>query len=127
MDNLTPEQIRAERMQRKWTQRAFADMIGVTPVSVSKWENGLTEPSYNHMRRIIEVFTHGADRDRVAELEAEVEALKSQQRELVERLTLLRQGDALYRAEIRAELERLATLVEGADVATPQSPPQAAE
>ena len=78
MTEYTPEQIRAERQRRKWTQRKFADMIGVTPVSVSKWETGLTEPSYNHMQRINEVFDHGADRDRVAELEADVSRLSGE-------------------------------------------------
>lgn len=123
MSKYTPQDIRSERIKRKWTQRAFADMIGVTPVSVSKWENGQTEPSYNHMRRISEVFDHGADRDRVAELEADVEALRTQQRELVARLNELLQEAREYRAETHAMFERLATRsADAGDAARPSRP-----
>lgn len=89
MNDYTADQLRDERLRRKWTQRRFADIIGVSTSAVSAWENGEKTPTYNHMRRINEVFDHGADRDRVAELEADVTELRAELARLVSAVTEL--------------------------------------
>lgn len=125
MTNYTGGQIKAERLRRKWTQRKFADMIGVTPVAVSKWENDLSEPSYNHMRRIREVFINGApDPDRLAELEAEISRLRQQQDDLDARVLRLVQDSESFRAVVT---KLLAIPVEPASGEALPSEPQAGQ
>ncbi len=34
-----------ERHQRQWSQQELANLIGTTPVNVSRWERGVTSPS----------------------------------------------------------------------------------
>ncbi|HLI05304.1 MAG TPA: FxSxx-COOH system tetratricopeptide repeat protein [Ktedonobacteraceae bacterium] len=45
-----------EREQRGWSQQEVADHIGTTPVSVSRWERGLTTPSSYFRRKLCELF-----------------------------------------------------------------------
>lgn len=42
--NLSPEDIKNLRLSLGWTQQHFAEMLGTALSSVSKWENGKSEP-----------------------------------------------------------------------------------
>lgn len=39
------EELRAERLSRHWSQKKVADQLGVTVVTVNRWEQGVTTPS----------------------------------------------------------------------------------
>ncbi len=41
---ISPAQLRQLRCQQGWTQRDLADHLDVDPVSVSRWERGLSRP-----------------------------------------------------------------------------------
>ncbi len=48
--------IKKEREKYNLTQAKLASLIGVTEKSVSKWENGRGQPSYENMLKICDVF-----------------------------------------------------------------------
>lgn len=48
--------IRQEREQRAWTQSEVAERIGSTRINVSRWENGITVPSFYYRQRLAELF-----------------------------------------------------------------------
>lgn len=39
-----------------WTQREFADKVGTTEVSVSRWFNGTRQPNIRWVERMIDVL-----------------------------------------------------------------------
>lgn len=43
------------RANVRMTREQFAEKIGVTPGTIANWENGKTEPSLSHLRKISEV------------------------------------------------------------------------
>lgn len=64
-----PGQIRALRAGLGLTQQAFADRVGVTKQAISLWEAGRSEPTVEHLLRIVnatgarlEVFFQTAER-----------------------------------------------------------------
>lgn len=40
------------RESKNMSQRALADMIGVDPVSVNRWEHGNSRPDWDNLRKI---------------------------------------------------------------------------
>ena len=54
----TPNRLlRAARIERGWTQQQVADRIGAPlPLSISRWENGMTFPSAYYIERLCQLF-----------------------------------------------------------------------
>ena len=48
--------LKAEREKRNMTQANLAELIGVTEKSISKWESGRGQPSYENMLKICKEF-----------------------------------------------------------------------
>lgn len=48
--------IRAERARRGLTQSALADIVGVVPMSIARWETGTAEPSVRHLFKMAQLF-----------------------------------------------------------------------
>ena len=43
------------RANVRMTREQFAQEVGVTPGTIANWENGKTEPSLSHLRKISEI------------------------------------------------------------------------
>lgn len=52
----TSQRLKYERRMRGWTQQDIARRIDVSPVSISRWENGQTHPSPFFRQRLCELF-----------------------------------------------------------------------
>lgn len=50
------EWLRAERERHGWTQKAFAEAVGVDQSQLSKIERGISEPTDKRAERIAELF-----------------------------------------------------------------------
>lgn len=48
--------IRAERVRVSMTQETLAEHLGVSAITVSKWERGETSPRVNHLAQIASLF-----------------------------------------------------------------------
>src|SRR5947209_1785507 len=44
------------RKQRNWLQQYVAAEIGTTPVNISRWEQGITNPSLSFRHKLCELF-----------------------------------------------------------------------
>ena len=55
------ENIRNFRKKHDLTQEAFADRLGVTYQSVSRWENGLASPDIELIPKIAQLFHISTD------------------------------------------------------------------
>lgn len=53
--NLSPEDIKNLRLSLGWTQQHFAEMLGTALSSVSKWENGKSEPLPVYQKKLKEL------------------------------------------------------------------------
>jgi transcriptional regulator with XRE-family HTH domain len=53
--------IRIERKSNSLTQRQLADKVGVNVNSVRAWENGLNNPTEEHLKKIAEVLECSVD------------------------------------------------------------------
>ena len=53
------ENIRDYRRKQDLTQEEFAECLGVSYQSVSRWENGATSVSYTHLAKIQTALPHG--------------------------------------------------------------------
>lgn len=51
-----PERIRHHRTKRGLSQQALADSIGVSRVSISRWENGHENPTATNFVRLADFF-----------------------------------------------------------------------
>ena len=49
-------ELRALRAGAGMTQQDLADKLGVTHISVSRWENGKTIPSPRYIKRMADIF-----------------------------------------------------------------------
>ena len=54
--------IKQERIKKKLTQAQLGTMIGVSEKSVSKWETGKGEPSYENMEQLCDIFGLSMDK-----------------------------------------------------------------
>ena len=48
--------LRVLRTMRNWTQIEAARRLGVAPSTLSFWENGISYPSVQHIKKICEVY-----------------------------------------------------------------------
>jgi len=48
--------LRRARVERGWSQQDLADLVGTTPVNISRWENGLTFPIPYSRQLLCKVF-----------------------------------------------------------------------
>ena len=55
------DNIRAARAAANLTQTALADMLGVTQKDISRWENGVREPSATWIKKLAEALGVSAD------------------------------------------------------------------
>src|SRR5438105_1220619 len=55
------EQIRKHRLELHWRQADVARKLGVTTVSISDWERGVTTPSRRMAKKIENFLNHGTD------------------------------------------------------------------
>lgn len=53
--------IRAERCRLGMSQKQLAQLLGVTPISISRWECGECMPSIKNLRRMSELFGKSLD------------------------------------------------------------------
>ena len=56
------DNLRAEREKFGITQTQLAEMLGVTPQAVSKWENARSYPDIETLVRLAELFSTTVDR-----------------------------------------------------------------
>ena len=56
------DNLRAEREKLGITQTQLAEMLGVTPQAVSKWENARSYPDIETLVRLAELFSTTVDR-----------------------------------------------------------------
>ncbi len=61
--------LRALRLEQGLTQLQVAYRTGVTPLSVSNWERGVSEPKVTQLRKLAEFF--GVSSDDIALVERE--------------------------------------------------------
>ena len=57
MENIIGKSIKQNRLERKITQTALADAIGVTHAAISFWENGVNVPNIEDCWKMAE-FMH---------------------------------------------------------------------
>ena len=50
------QKLRYERERRAWSQQEVADVVGTTPLNVSRWERGVTIPGPYFRQKLCEVF-----------------------------------------------------------------------
>src|SRR5262249_2785420 len=50
------QSLRAQRLQRGWTQQELADQLGTTPLSVGRWERGQVVPGPYFRQRLCALF-----------------------------------------------------------------------
>ncbi len=55
------EKLRQLRKQKNLSQEKIADLLGVSRQSVSKWENGLSQPDTNNLIRLAEILEVSLD------------------------------------------------------------------
>ena len=53
------EIVRAKRLARGWTQAELAERLGMTNVTISRWEKGRVEPSPVFWEKFIEIVGDG--------------------------------------------------------------------
>ena len=61
MKHSLPERIRHYRKDRSLTQEALAEALRVTVGTISKWENGITEPDISMLTDIADFFSVSLD------------------------------------------------------------------
>lgn len=124
MKNYTADEIRAERTSRGWNQVELGRRVGVSGPAVSKWENGQSVVTYQHMLRLNEIFRKDApEPSRLDELEAEVIRLRAGLDEAAARIETL--SEAVARS-LGRQLSRpdAATQPDRADVAARRRAPR---
>ncbi len=55
------KKIKELREELKITQKTLAEKVGKSPTAVASWEQGLSEPCVNDLRRLCEIFEVSAD------------------------------------------------------------------
>ena len=56
MNDFCPEKIYELRKMHKMSQKVLAKRLGITDRAVSKWENGLSQPSGQHLVYLSRIF-----------------------------------------------------------------------
>ncbi|MBO4554573.1 MAG: helix-turn-helix transcriptional regulator [Clostridia bacterium] len=55
------ENLRALRKSKGLTQKELADIVGVDQRTVSAWEHGVCEPSFDMLAKLCEIFSETFD------------------------------------------------------------------
>jgi len=55
------ESLKSARQKNKMTQTKLAEMLNISPQSVSKWEKGLSEPSVGDIIKLADIFNMSID------------------------------------------------------------------
>lgn len=55
------KRIREFRLQKKMSQKRFAELIGTTQQNISNYENGIVQPSIDCLTKIAQVFSASLD------------------------------------------------------------------
>nr|AJG37929.1 DNA-binding helix-turn-helix protein [Firmicutes bacterium enrichment culture clone fosmid MGS-M1] len=63
------ERIRTRRIRNNFTQRQLAELLNVTPQTISKWENDLSEPGFQMITKMTTIFHISHDELFVGETE----------------------------------------------------------
>src|SRR2546430_14621752 len=50
------ERLAQARYQRDWSQQELADLLGTTPLNISRWERGLTSPNPYFRHKLCTLF-----------------------------------------------------------------------
>src|SRR5260370_28560762 len=50
------ERLAQARYQRDWSQQELADLLGTTPLNISRWERGLTSPNPYFRHKLCALF-----------------------------------------------------------------------
>ena len=119
----TSQLIREFREANHVTQQAFADGVGVSKITVYRWEHGIAEPSMEHAKGIEAVFglrlispqnqvTYNGERT------SNLGICESSEAALLENVLDLLVGD------LAALVEREEHYQEGPDKSSPQGPPE---
>ena len=53
--------LKAARERRRWSQQDLADLLKITPNTISRWERGLNAPGPFYRRRLCELFGQSAE------------------------------------------------------------------
>jgi transcriptional regulator with XRE-family HTH domain len=53
--------IKELRLAQGWTQLELAYKAGITPLTVSKWERGVSQPRVTQLRKLAELFHVSSD------------------------------------------------------------------
>ncbi len=53
--------LRDERLHYRWSQQELADHLGTTPVTISRWENGVSKPSPYFRLKLGQIFKKSFD------------------------------------------------------------------
>jgi tetratricopeptide (TPR) repeat protein/transcriptional regulator with XRE-family HTH domain len=59
-ESIPNQRLSSEREQRGWSQQEVADLIGTTPVNISRWERGLTSPGPYFRQKLCALFGKSA-------------------------------------------------------------------
>src|SRR5207248_10930680 len=51
------ERLAQARYQRDWSQQELADLLGTTPLNISRWERGLTSPNPYFRHKLCALFS----------------------------------------------------------------------
>jgi len=58
---MSPDELRAMRLEKRWTLRDVATALGVTTATLSRWERGLAEPSTHALEKWKRLLTGRTD------------------------------------------------------------------
>ena len=95
------------RKEKRWTQQAFAEKIGVHPNHITRWESNRFRPSTETLQRIAEVFE--VRLDDLLDPKLNLPESMSQDKQLMARLELLRELEPEERAVIYHIIDTYAT------------------
>ena len=60
METPPNQQLRAARVQHRWSQQELADLVGTTPVNISRWERRVTAPGPHFRQKLCDLFATNA-------------------------------------------------------------------
>lgn len=89
--------LRRAREDRGWTQEYLAEQLNVTPLTVSRWENGVQIPRAYYMTRLCRLFTKAAEELGLADRKPGKPNLKLRYHRKRRNFTQSEMADELYR------------------------------
>lgn len=55
------ERLKELRNQTKYTQKDISKMLNITPTGYASWEQGISEPSIDNIKKLCEIFHVSSD------------------------------------------------------------------